>query len=196
MRRAALLVLVMAANVAPAPASDAGPFTAEVYRSHFLARDRAERTYTIEAVLHDRPAGAMLVLEIRRRCGSCRADVYAKTLKPGELIVRQIPPGPECQCLSTTVDTKFGGRPLRIDWAWDPEQGLAPADGGLEWSAVTANTLMNVSCFGSGTRTSTPEVLTGEAPEPPAGAREFPKKLPAAFEADPLAAPSCYAESP
>lgn len=196
MRRVALLVLVMAVNVFPAPVSNAGEFTADVYESHFLARDRGGRAYTIDAMLEDRPGGALLVLEVRRRCGSCRADVYAKTLKPDELIVRPTPPGLECQCLSTTVDTKFGGEPLRIDWAWDPEQGATPVDGGVEWSAVTANTLMNVSCFGSGTRTSTPEVLTGDAPEPPANAREFPKKLPRAFEADPLAAPSCYAESP
>lgn len=196
MKRVTFVVLALAATMFPAPGSQAGAFTADVYRSHFLARDRAERMHTIEATLHDHPAGALLVLEVRRRCGSCRAGVYAKELKPGELIVRQTPPGAECQCLSTTVETKFGGAPLRIDWVWDPEQGAAPAEGGLEWGAVTANTLMNVSCFGSGTRTSTPEVLGGDAPEPPQGARDFPKKLPGAFKADPLAAPSCYAESP
>ena len=196
MKRALLLVLIAAANVLPAPVSNAGAFTDDVYRSRFLARDRAERTYSIDATVEDRPAGALLVLEIRRQCRSCRADVYAKTLKPGDLVVRYTSPGAECQCMFATVEAKFGGRPLRIDWVWDPEQGVAPADGGLQWTAVTANNLMNVSCFGSGTLTSTPQPLAGDAPEPPRGARDFPKEMPPGFKADPLAGPSCDVESP
>jgi hypothetical protein len=197
MRRAALLlVLACAATALPATSSTAGFATVDVYRSDFLAVDRDGRTYEIGATVEDRPAGAQLVVEVRRRCDSCRAAVYAKTLAPGDLIVRQVPTTPECQCMSATVSTKFGGKPLTIDWVWDPEQGASPSGGGVQWTAVTANTLMNVSCFGSGTVTSTPDPLSGDEPARPERAKEFPKKLPPAFRADLIAAPGCYVEWP
>lgn len=197
MRRAALLLaLACAATALPATRSGAGSATVDVYRSHFLAVDRAGRAYSIGATVEDRPAGAQLVVEIRRRCGSCRAAVYAKTLAPGDLVVRQVPTSPECQCMSASVSTKFGGKPLTIDWVWDPEQGATPSGGGVEWTAVSANNLVNVSCFGSGTVTSTPDPFSDEEPAPPERAKEFPKRLPPGFRSDILGGPGCYVERP
>lgn len=198
MRRSLLLlVLSIAAPLFPAPASTAGTATIDVYRSHFEARDRIGRVYTFDAVVEDRPAGAQLVLEVRRRCPSCRPEVYAQTLKPGDLLVRQLnPASTECQCMGASVTTKFGGKELRIEWGWDVEQGGAPAGDGYEWTAVTANNLLNVSCFGTGTYRTTPDPFSEEAPEPPKGAQPFPKKMPAGFKADLFGRPGCYYETP
>lgn len=196
MRRVALLlVAAVAGAVVPATTSGAGFATTDVYRSHFDAVDRAGYRYSIDAVVEDRPAGAQLVLEVRRRCRACRASVYVKSLGRGELSVRQVPT-PECQCMSASVSTNFGGKTLEIDWVWDPEQGGGPSGGGFEWTAVTANNLMNVSCFGAGTATSVPDPFSGEEPRPPKGAREFPKEMPAQFRVDVVARPGCHAESP
>lgn len=198
MRRAALLLVVaITAPLATPVASDAGAATADVYRSEFVARDRDGRAYVVEAMVEDRPAGMQLVLELRRRCGGCRAEVYAQTLQPGDVIVRQpSATNPGCQCMSATVTTKFGGEELRIDWAWDLEQNSGPAGDGYEWAAVTANNLANVSCFGSGTYRTTPDAFSGDEPQPPKGAKPFPKKMPRPFRADLFARPGCHAESP
>ncbi len=197
MRRAAIvLAMAAAASVVPAPAAPAGLATADVYRSQFLAVDRGGRTYSIEATVEDRPAGTQLVLEVRRRCEACKPVVYAKALEPGQLRVNYLSFGAECQCFSARVETKFGGKPLTIDWAWDPEQDAAPAGGSVEWATVTANNLLNVGCFGTGSVTSTPQAFSGEPPAPPAGAKEFPKKMPAPFRADPMNAPGCHADRP
>jgi hypothetical protein len=198
MRRAAVfLAVALVTPLLPASVSRAGIATTDVYRSHFLAHDRAGRAYTVDVVVEDRPAGTQLVIEVRRRCASCRADVYARVLGPGDLIVRQPSvANPECQCLSASVTTKFGGKELRIEWAWDLEQHSGPAGDGYEWATVTANTLMNVSCFGSGTYTTTPDPFSSEGPRPPKGARPFPKEMPRAFEPMRFAAPGCYSDTP
>ena len=198
MRRGAVVLAVVAvAALLPGPAPDAATGTTDVYRSHFLARDRGGHTYSIDALVEDRPAGAQIVLEIRRRCASCRADVYAKTLGPGDVLVAPLgAASPECQCISASVTTKFGGKTLRLEWRWDVEQHSGPADGGYEWAAVTANTLLNVSCFGTGSFSTTPDPFSGDAPEPPKGAKKFPKEMPRAFRADLLARPGCHVDSP
>lgn len=197
MRRAvALVALALAAGMlSPAP-SGAWVVTSDVYSSRFVALDRDGYSYVVDAVVDDRPAGTLLVLEVRRRCASCKPEVYAKTLGPGEFRVNYLTFGVECQCVTATVETKFGGKPLAIAWMWDPEQARPRPDNATAWPAVTANNLMNVSCFGSGGVVSAPDPLYGEAPEPPRGAREFPKELPRGFRANPLARPGCYAERP
>lgn len=198
MRRAAVLIAVaLVTPLLPASVSDAGIATTDVYRSHFLARDRAGRAYVVDAVVEDRPGGAQLVLEVRRRCASCRADVYARALGPGDIAVS--PPSvasPDCQCMFASVTTKFGGKELRIEWAWDVEQHGGPAGDGYEWATVTANNLMNVSCFGSGTYTTTPDPLSSDAPRPPEGAKPFPKEMPHAFRPQLFATPGCYSDTP
>lgn len=191
---ALLVAACLAAILSPAP-SNAGDVTADVYRSRFAAHDRDGRVYMVDAAVEDRPAGALLVLEVRRRCASCRPDVYAKTLGPDDFTVSYLTFGTECQCFAAGVDAKFGRKPLAIDWVWDPAEGDATADR-VEWGAVTANNLMNVACFGSGSLTSMPDPFSGEPPAPPAGAREFPQKLPPGFKIDPLGAPGCYSEGP
>lgn len=197
MRRIVLvLVVACVAPLLPAPLSRAGTATTDVYRSHFLAHDRAGRAYSFEAVVEDRPAGAQLVLEVRRRCESCRASVYAKALEADEFVSRFEPANPDCQCMTAAVTTKFGGKELRIGWSWDLEQGGSPEGGGYRRAAVTANTLMNVSCFGSGTFTTSPDPFSPDPPPRPKGARPFPDEMPAAFEADVLARPGCHAETP
>lgn len=189
-----LLVLACLAPVVPA---GAGLATADVYRTHFLVHDRADRVWTVDAVVEDRPAGAQLVVEIARRCRSCEPQVYVKTLKPGAFAVNEIgAASPECQCMSARVKARFGGKKLTIEWAWDPEQGGAPVDGGYEWSAVSANNLLNVGCYGTGSVTSTPDVFSGEEPQPPKGARAFPDEMPAPFRASVLAAPGCFVDTP
>lgn len=197
MRRVALLVTIalLAPLLTPA-ASLAGRYTTDVYRSHFLAVDRAGRAYAIDALVEDRPAGGRLVLEVRRRCGGCRADVYSKALKPGDVVVRQPSPNAECQCMGASVTARFGGKEMRLDWVWDLEQGGRPSDGGYEWDAVTANNVLNVGCFGTGSATSTPDPFSGDVPDPPPGARPFPRKMPRQFKVDILARPGCYAERP
>ena len=196
-RGAALLAVAAVATLLPGPAPDAATATVDVYRSHFLARDRGGHTYSIDALVEDRPAGALLVLEIRRRCKSCRADVYAKALGPGDVLVAPLgAASTECQCISASVTTKFGGETLRLDWRWDAEQHSGPADGGYEWAAVTGNTLMNVACFGTGSFRTTPDPFSGDAPEPPKGAKEFPKEMPRGFKANRLARPGCYVAVP
>ena len=198
MRRAAtvLVVALAAAGLVPSGPSTAGEMTDDVYRSHFLARDRDDRVYVVDAVVEDRPAGGLLVLEIRRRCRSCEAEVYAKTLAPGEVAVNYLSLGLECQCIRANVEAKFGGETLSLSWAWDPEQGQPSPGGTVEWPAVTANNLMNVSCFGSGSLVSAPSPFSGDPPETPRGAREFPKRLPRGFRVDPSGAPGCHVETP
>lgn len=197
MKRAALLAIVslFAPLLAPA-ASHAGAYTTDVYRSRFLAFDRDGRVHSIEALVEDRPSGTQLVIEVRRRCGGCRAAVYAAELKPGDLVVRRPSADAECQCMYATVETRFGGKKMRLDWVWDVEQGGRPVDGGYEWDAVTANNVLNLGCFGTGSVTTTPDPFSGEAPEPPGRAKPFPKEMPGPFKADILARPSCYAERP
>lgn len=196
MRRAVLLLAAaVIVPLLPAPASYAGTMATDVYRSRFFASDRAGRAYTIDALVEDRAAGGQLLLKVRRRCASCRADVYVRPLKPGDLLVRPVPTT-ECQCMFASVSAKFGGKELRIEWGWDLEQHSGPAGDGYEWATVTANNLMNVSCFGSGTYRTTPDPFSEEAPQPPRGAKEFPKKMPAPFKVDIVARPSCYVESP
>lgn len=198
MRRVAVfLAVALVTPLLTASVSGAGIATTDVYKSHFLAHDRAGRAYSVDAVVEDRPAGAQLVLEVRRRCASCHADVYARPLGPGDLIVRQASlANPECQCMYASVTTKFGGKELRIEWAWDLEQHSGPAGDGYEWTTVTTNTLMNVSCFGSGTYTTTPDAFSSDAPRPPKGAKPFPKEMQRAFEPQLFARPGCHADSP
>ena len=193
-RLVSLLVLACLTPVVPA---EAGVVTADVYRSHFLAYDRWDRVWSVDAVVEDRPAGAQLLVEIARRCRSCKPQVYAQKLRPGAFVVNEIgAASPGCQCMSAMVKARFGGKKLRIEWAWDPEQGGAPADGGYEWTAVSANNLVNVGCYGTGSVTSTPDVFSGQEPRPPKGARSFPKEMPTSFKADVLARPGCFVESP
>lgn len=197
MRRAgALLLVALVAGMLSPAASDAGVVTTDVYRSRFVAVDRFDRSYVVDALVEDSPAGTLLVVEVRRRCGSCKPDVYAKALDAGEFTFRYLTFGAECQCLAATVETKFGGKPLSIGWVWDPEKGRPGPDNTIVWPAVTANNLMNVACFGSGDLVSTADGLFGGAPEPPPGAKEFPKKLPLGFRIDQLGAPGCFAERP
>jgi hypothetical protein len=198
MRRLALLLALTAAvTVTPVPATNAALATDDLYWSSFVARDRNRRVYVVEARVEDTTGGAQLVVDIRRRCGSCGRQVYAKTLKPREWTVRTIESfGPECQCFSATVETKFAGVPLKIDWIWDPEGGGGPAGSTFVWNAVTANNLLNVSCFGSGYHSSTPNPLGGGAPAPPPDAKEFPDKLPAGFEIDAYGGPGCHTRAP
>lgn len=197
MKRLALaLVLAALAAVLPAAPSGAGVVTTDVYYSRFLAVDRDGRTHEIEAVVDDRPSGALLVLTLRRQCGSCRADVYAKKLTFEEFDVRYDSARAECVCFIASVETKFAGAPLRIEWLWDPEQGGAPAGDGYRWDAVTANNLVNVGCFGEGTVTSSPNLLSGEDAPKPKGARKFPKKTPRDFVPEWPRIPGCHTESP
>lgn len=195
MRRfVALLVLACVAPVVPA---DAGIATVDVYRSSFLAVDNRDRAWSMDVVVEDRPAGAQLVVEVARRCASCKPEVYAKKLGEGDFVVSQLAAAnPECQCMSAAVTARFGGKRLRVEWAWDPEQGGSPADGGTQWTAVSANNLLNVSCYGTGSVTSTPDPLSDEEPRRPKGARAFPKEMPSPFEASVLATPGCFVESP
>lgn len=198
MRRALLpLVLALVAPSFAAPVSDAAPASSDLYRSRFVASDRAGRPHVVDATVEDRPGGTQLVLEIRRRCASCRSDVYVKELGPGEFLVAPLTvTSPECQCMSARATARFGGKKLQIEWAWDVGQHGAPEGDGYEWATVTANNLMNVSCFGSGTYRTTPDPLSGDAPEPPKGAKPFPKEMPKGFDADLFVRPGCYAESP
>lgn len=197
MKRVALLLAISGLMpLVVAPASDAGTFTADVYRSHFLARDRNGVAYSVDAVVEDRPGGTQLVLEVRRRCKACRAEVYVRELGPGDFAL--VPPVgvTECVCMGAFVHTKFGGKELRIEWRWDLEQDGGPAGDGYEWVTVTANNLMNVSCFGTGTYTATPDPLSGEAPQRPKGAQPFPKEMPRGFQEDIMGSPGCHVESP
>jgi hypothetical protein len=200
-RRIALVLVAAAVGLTLFPVSSpAGIATDDVYRSELVVRDRDGRPHEIDIVVDDRPSGTLLTFTLKRRCGSCRAEVYAKTLRGDEFTVHSPPLGTpllECQCLVASVDTKFGGRPFNIGWIWDPEQGGAPSGDGYRWAAVTANNLLNVGCFGSGTYTATPsDLLTGEAAPKPKGAEEFPKEMPARFKAKWPRMPACYSESP
>lgn len=172
------------------PAARAQTPTTDVYRTSIGVTGRDSSRWVVTVTVTDGTERVVKV-QLRPRCNGCKVKTYQRILESGEFSSAPVV-GTECACESMTVATKFGGKRFSIEWLWDVEPGMGgttPA-----WTAVTAANLLNVSCYGEGTKNSSLDPL-GQSGGGVDVAKPFPAKLPSAF-AKAFPGPRCTSTTP